>query len=83
MKGSVFNDNENDRIAALYQLHILDTPPEEDFDDIAELAAHICDTPIATIAFEDNNRYWFKARYSINISESVKKDWNGLRTLIQ
>ncbi len=74
MKGSVFNDNENDRIAALYQLHILDTPPEEDFDDIAELAAHICDTPIATIAFEDNNRYWFKARYSINISESVKKD---------
>ena len=47
MKGSFINDNETDRIAALYQLHILDTPPEEDFDDIAELAAQICDAPVS------------------------------------
>jgi PAS domain S-box-containing protein len=74
MKGSVINDVETDRIAALYQLHILDTPPEEDFDDIAELAAQICDTPVSIIAFEDNSRYWFKARYGISISESIKKE---------
>ncbi|MCD6013493.1 MAG: hypothetical protein K0Q79_3355 [Flavipsychrobacter sp.] len=74
MKGSSILDNEKDRIAALYQLQILETPPEEDFDDIVELASQICEAPIATIAFEDKNRFWFKAKVGIDATETPRKD---------
>lgn len=51
-----------DRLAALARYDILDTPPEEGFDDIVGLAAHICQTPVALISFVDEDRQWFKAR---------------------
>lgn len=73
MKDSSILDNEKDRIAALYQLQILETPPEEDFDDIVELASQICETPIATIAFEDRDRFWFKAKVGIDVTETPRK----------
>lgn len=44
------------RLAALYQCKILDTPPEKEFDEIAENAALICGTPIASIGFLECNR---------------------------
>ncbi len=73
MKESSILDNEKDRIAALYQLQILETPPEEDFDDIVELASQICEAPIATIAFEDRDRFWFKAKVGIDVIETPRK----------
>ena len=73
MKGSSILDVEKDRIAALYQLQVLDTPPEEDFDDIVALACQICETPVSTIAFEDKDRFWFKAKYGIDITETPRK----------
>ena len=57
------------RLAALYQYKILDTEPEVAFDNIAELAALMCETPIAYINFLDNNRQWLKAKVGLNISE--------------
>ena len=38
------------RLAALEQYQILDTPPEQSYDDITALAAYICDVPIALIS---------------------------------
>lgn len=52
---------EAERIAALYQLQILDTEPEPDFDDIVALASQICETPMSVISFTDADRSWFKA----------------------
>jgi diguanylate cyclase (GGDEF) domain len=57
------------RLAALAEHEILDTLPEREYDDIVTLAALICDTPIAVIAFIDSERAWFKARKGIGFSE--------------
>jgi len=54
-------DNEQDRLKALRRYNILDTLPEEEFDDIAKLVAYICDVPVAHVSFMDEHRQWFKA----------------------
>ena len=64
--------NEPDRLAALGSYGVLDTPPEGGFDDLAELAASICDTPIALISLIDENRQWFKARVGLDACETSR-----------
>ncbi|MFH7026633.1 MAG: PAS domain S-box protein [Heteroscytonema crispum UTEX LB 1556] len=57
------------RLEVLYQYQILDTPPEQAFDDLAFLAAEICGTPMALINFIDANRHWFKAKVGLNVHQ--------------
>ncbi len=64
--------DERARLAALYQLEILDTPPERPFDDIVAVAAAICDTPIAIINFVDADRQWGKALIGLESSEAPR-----------
>jgi two-component sensor histidine kinase len=49
---------------------ILDTAPEEPFDDIAKIAAHICNAPIALVSFVDASRQWFKAEVGLGVRET-------------
>ncbi len=63
-------DNENVRIQKLQEYHILDTPPEQVFDDIVSLAAQICGTPFALITLVDSEREWFKAKKGIVANEN-------------
>ena len=44
------------RLAALARYQILDTAAEAAYDDLTQLAAQICRTPIALIAFLDRER---------------------------
>ncbi len=54
--------NEEQRLAALYELLLLDTPPEQRFDTIVEFAASEFDVPICLVTLVDHDRQWFKAR---------------------
>ena len=58
------------RLAALRAFGILDTPAEADYDDLARLAAGICDVPIALVSLVDADRQWFKARVGIDACET-------------
>ena len=57
--------NEAQRLAALYELLLLDTPPEQRFDTIVEFAASEFDVPISLISLIDRDRQWFKARFGL------------------
>lgn len=50
---------------ALKSYHVLDTPPEPEFDDLAQVAARVCQTPIAAINLIADQRPWFKAEIGL------------------
>lgn len=64
--------DEPERLQALAQYEILDTQPEQAFDDLALLASHICGTPIAMVSLIDADRQWFKARVGIDLPETPR-----------
>jgi len=62
--------NDAERLAALRQLLILDTPPEQRFDRIVEFATREFDQPKGTITLVDADRQWFKARVGVEPCET-------------
>lgn len=64
--------DEDDRLRALRQLLILDTPPEERFNRIVAFASEEFDAPIALISLVDADRQWFKARVGLEASETPR-----------
>lgn len=61
------------RLADLLSYDILDTPPEEELNEIVQLAADICNMPISTISLIDENRQWFKAKKGLEKSETARE----------
>ncbi|AFY56974.1 PAS domain S-box [Rivularia sp. PCC 7116] len=61
--------NEALRLKALYEYDILDSSPEQAFDDLVFLAKQIAQTPIALINLVDANRQWFKAKIGLSLPE--------------
>jgi GAF domain-containing protein len=64
--------DEKQRLRDLRRYEVLDTSPDESLDHLAQLAAHICQTPIALISLVDADRQWFKARVGLDISETPR-----------
>lgn len=64
--------NETQRLKVLWQYDVLDTVPEAVFDDLTDLAAHICEAPIALISLVDENRQWFKSRVGLSAKETSR-----------
>ena len=62
-------DPEKQRLDVLRDFGVLDTGPEQDFDDLAQLAAAICEVPVALVSLVDTDRQWFKARVGIDDAE--------------
>ena len=61
--------NESARLEALRQYHVLDTAPEAAFDELTQLAAQICQTPMASLTFIDKDRQWHKSNFGFEASE--------------
>jgi GAF domain-containing protein len=64
--------NEVKRLKVLWQYDVLDTVPEEVFDELADLAAHICGAPVALISLVDENRQWFKSKVGVSLQETSR-----------
>jgi signal transduction histidine kinase len=62
--------NEKERLKALHSLDILDTGPEEEFDNITRLAAALCNVPDSLISLVDANRQWFKSKVNLEACET-------------
>jgi GAF domain-containing protein len=64
--------NETKRLKVLWQYDVLDTVPEEVFDELTELAALICESPIALISLVDEDRQWFKSKVGTTLNETSR-----------
>ncbi|OYQ65272.1 GGDEF domain-containing protein [Pseudanabaena sp. SR411] len=69
MKAPDYPDNEDDRVATLRSLDILDTEPEERFDRLTRIARRLFRVPIALVSFIDINRQWFKSSQGLEVKE--------------
>jgi two-component system NtrC family sensor kinase len=67
-------ENEASRQQTLDRYLLLDTLPEQELDDITELASFICDVPIALISLVDRERQWFKSRIGIDAQETSRSE---------
>jgi len=62
--------NDRARLAALADYMVLDTPPEPNFDDIVQIAAQLCNTPISLVSLVETDRQWFKARVGLEAQQT-------------
>jgi len=65
--------NEPERLEVLYSYNILDTNPEPAFNELVQLAAFICGTPMAVLSLTDENRQWFKAKVGLDIQQMPRE----------
>jgi len=66
-------DDEERRLATLGRYGVLDTPPEQAFDDLTRLAAQVLATPIALVSLIDHDRQWFKSRVGLEVCSTPRE----------
>jgi len=64
--------NEVERQRALDSYRILDTVPEQAYDDLVRIASAICGTPMALVSLIDRERQWFKANRGLDAAETPR-----------
>ncbi|MBC6990993.1 GAF domain-containing DNA-binding protein [Hymenobacter sp. BT491] len=69
------SSDEAQRLEVLRNYQILDTPPEQVFDDLTRLAAFICNTPVSLVSLIDSDRQWFKAKTGFDNIEGSKREF--------
>ncbi|CAN5586926.1 ATP-binding protein [soil metagenome] len=66
--------DEEKRLAALARYGVLDTLPEQDYEDVTSLASYICGAPIALISLVDRDRQWFKSVRGLGIAQTGREE---------
>ena len=61
--------HEVDRLESLQSYGILDTEPEAAYDELARLAALVCDAGVSAVALVDRDRAWFKSVHGVAVSQ--------------
>ena len=72
MLAPAFPVDEENRLASLRDLNILDTPPEDRFDRLTRITQRIFDLPIALVTLIDSERQWFKSCIGLDITETPR-----------
>jgi methyl-accepting chemotaxis protein len=73
MNRAALPDREEERLKALYEYEILDTPPEPAFDSLTGLAVQLLEVPMAAVSLLDRDRQWFKSLYGPQIPQTSRE----------
>ncbi len=73
MLAAPIHNQERERLRYLHSFGLLDTEPEEDYDQLTELAAVLCGMPISLITLIDGERQWFKSGYGAKIAQTPRE----------
>lgn len=73
MKAPQIPANEKERLQVLESYSILDTLPENDYDNITAIASQICNMPVSMVTLIDSDRQWFKSRHGMQLTETPRE----------
>ncbi|MEO7715664.1 MAG: diguanylate cyclase [Capsulimonas sp.] len=76
-------ENETERLKWLHESRILDTPPEDLFDEVTCMAADLCGAPVAAIILIDAERQWFKSIVGYDVRETPRDAAFCAHTILQ
>lgn len=65
--------DEENRLKILAEYHLMDTPPEDDFDRLAGLAARIFNVPMVLVSLVERDRQFFKTRVGLDVCETSRE----------
>lgn len=65
--------NEEERLAVLKAMCLLDTPPDVPLDLITQLAAQVFEVPITVVSLLAEGRQWFKSKVGLEVSETPRE----------
>lgn len=82
LSGRPTDFTETERLKAVHALELLDTPPEQAYDEIVQLAQYLTQANICVISLLDTNRYWLKAKVGTPLREVPRGVASGLDTVI-
>lgn len=65
--------DEAGRLSALRRYDVLDTAPEEPFDQLTDLVRSVLAVPIAAVSLVDSERQWFKPMAGLSMCETSRE----------